>query len=45
MNTRLENVNSFNYLIATLFKDGSYSGDICIRIATATTAMARLMRI
>lgn len=45
MNTRLENVNRFKYLIATLFKDGSYSGDTCIRIATATTATARLMRI
>ena len=42
---RLEEVNSFKYLGATLTKDGSSTAEIRIRIATATAAMARLDRV
>jgi hypothetical protein len=42
---KLEEVNSFKYLGATLSKDGSCSAEIRSRIATAMAAMARLSRI
>ena len=42
---KLEEVNSFKYLEATLCKDGTCSAEIRIRIASAMTAMARLNRI
>ena len=41
----LEEVSSFKYLGATLYKDGTCTGEIRIRIAQATAAMARLNRI
>ena len=41
---KLEAVTSFKYLGATLCKDGTCSGEICIRIASAMAAMARLNR-
>ena len=42
---KLEKVTSFNYLKATLRKDGTCSAEVRIRIASAMTAMARLNRI
>ena len=42
---KLEEVTSFNYLEATMCKDGTYSAEIHIRIASAMAAMARLKRI
>ena len=42
---KLEEVTSFKYLGATLCKDGTCSAEICIRIASAVAAMARLNRI
>ena len=39
---KLEEVTSFKYLEATLCKDSTCSAEICIRIALAMTAMARL---
>ena len=39
---KLEEVNKFCYLGATLSKDGSYETDIRIRLALATSAMLRL---
>ena len=42
---RLEEVTSFKYLGATLCKDGTCSAEVCIRIASAMAAMARLNRI
>ncbi|MGL4418375.1 MAG: reverse transcriptase domain-containing protein [Plesiomonas shigelloides] len=42
---RLEEVNSFKYLGASLSKDGSCTAEIRIRIAAAASAMARLDRI
>lgn len=42
---QLEKINSSEDLGTTLFKDGSCTADICIRIATATATMARLERI
>ena len=42
---KLEEVTSFKYPGATLYKDGTYSEKVRIRIASATTAMARLNRI
>ena len=41
----LEEVNQFKYLGATLSKDGSSTAEIGIRIAQATSAMARLERV
>ena len=41
----LEEVGSFKYLGATLTKDGSSSKEIRIRIASATAAFTRLMKI
>ena len=41
----LEEVTGFKYLGATLSKDGTCRAEIRIRIATATTAMARLNRV
>ena len=41
----LEEVTSFKYLGATLCKEGTCSAGICIRIASAIAAMARLNRI
>ena len=38
-------VTSFKYLEATLWKDGTCLAEICIRIASAIAAMARLNRI
>ena len=40
-----EEVTSFKYQGATLYKDSTYSAQILIRIASAMTAMARLNRI
>ena len=37
----LEEVTSFKYLGATLCKDGTFSAEVCIRIASAMAAMAR----
>ena len=42
---KVEEVTSFNYLGATLCKDGTCSAEARIRIASAMTAMARLNRI
>ena len=42
---KLQEVTSFKYLGATLYKDGTCSADVRIRIASAMTAMARLNRI
>lgn len=42
---KLEEVDSFKYLGATLSKDGSCTAEVRIRISTATSAMARLDRI
>ena len=41
----LEEVTSFNYLGATLCKDGTCSAEVRIRIALAVAAMDRLNRI
>ena len=41
---KVREVTSFNYLGATLCKDGICSVEICIRIASAMTTMARLNR-
>ena len=41
----LEEVTSFKYLGATLCKDGTCSVEVCIRIASAMAAVARLNRI
>ena len=43
--TPLEQVNHFKYLGATLSSDGSSTADIRIRLATATSAMAKLKKI
>ena len=40
-----QEVTSFKYLRATLCKDGTCSAEVCIRIASAVAAMARLNRI
>ena len=42
---KLEGVTSFKYLGAILCKDGTCSAEVCIRIASAMAAMARLDRI
>ena len=42
---KLEQVTSFKYLRATLFKDGTCSAEVHIRSATAMAAMVRLNRI
>ena len=42
---KLEEVDQFNYLGATLTKDGSSDSDIKIRLAQATSAMVRLTTI
>ena len=42
---RLGEVTSFKYLGATLCKDGTCSAEVCIKIASTMTAMARLYRI
>ena len=42
---KLEEVTNFKYLGATLSKDGTSTAEVHIRIATATSAMARLNRI
>ena len=42
---KLEEVTSFKYLGATLCKDGTCSAEVCIRIASAIAAVARLNRI
>ena len=39
---KLEEVTSFKYLGATLCKDGTFSDEVRIRIASAMAAMARL---
>ena len=39
---KLEEVTSFKYLGASLCKDGTCSAEVCIRIASAMAAMARL---
>ena len=40
-----QEVTSFKYLRATLCKDGTCSAEVCIRIASAMAALARLNRI
>ena len=42
---KLEKVTSFNYLKATLRKDGTCSAEIRIRITSATVPIARLHRV
>ena len=42
---KLEKVNSFEYLGITMCKDGTWTAEIPIRIASAMAAMARLNRI
>jgi exonuclease III len=42
---KLEEVSKFKYLGATLSKDGTSTAEVRIRIATATSAMARLSRL
>ena len=42
---KLDEVTSFKYLRATLCKDSTCSAEVCIRIASAVAAMARLNRI
>ena len=42
---RLEEVNSFKYLGATLTKDGCRLAEMSISTATATSAMARLDKV
>ena len=42
---KLEEVTSFMYLGATLYRDDTSSAEIRIRIASAMAAMARLNRI
>ena len=42
---QLEEVDSFKYLGATLSKDGTSNTEVRIRIAQATSAMARLTRV
>ena len=44
-NQKLEDMTSFKYLGATLCKDGTCSAEVCIRIAAAMAAVARLNRI
>lgn len=39
---RLEEVNSFIHLRATVYKDGSLTADTLIRIATATAVVMEL---
>ena len=41
----LEEVTSFKYLGETLCKDGTCTADVCVRIASAMAATARLSRI
>ena len=41
---KVEEVTSFEYLGATLCKDSTCSAEVCIRIASAMAAMARLSR-
>ena len=41
----LEEVHQFKYLGATLSKDGGSTAEVCIRIAQAISAMARLERV
>ena len=41
---KLEEVTSFKYLEATLCKDGTYSAEVRIRIASAMAVMARQNR-
>ena len=42
---KLEEVTSFKYLGASLCKDGTCPAEVCIRIASAKAAVARLNRI
>ena len=42
---KLEEVNSFKYLGATVCKDGTCSAEVRIRIASTVATMARLNRI
>ena len=42
---KLEEVTSFRYLGATPCKDGACTAEVCIRIASAIAAVARLNRI
>ena len=42
---KLQEVTSFEYLGTTLYKDGTCSAEVHIRIASAVAAMARLNRI
>ena len=42
---KLEEVTSFKYLGETLCKDGTCKADVCVRIASAMAATARLSRI
>ena len=42
---KLEEVTSFQYLGSTLRKDGTFSAEVRIRIASAMAQMARLSRI
>ena len=42
---KLEEVTSFNYLGAPLYKGGTYVAEVRTRIASAMAAMARLNRI
>ena len=42
---KLEEMTSFNYLGATLCKDGTCSAEVRIRIASAMTAMTGVKRI
>ena len=42
---KLEEVTSFKYLGETLCKDGTCTADVCVRIASAMAATARLSRI
>ena len=39
---KLEEVTPLKYLRATLCKNGTYLAELCIKIASATAAMARL---
>ena len=41
----LEYVNTFKYIGATLTPDGASDNELCIRLATATSAMVRLVKI
>ena len=42
---KLEEMTSFKYIGATLCEDGTCSAEVCIRIAAAMAAVARLNRI